>query len=246
MVGLGGLAFVVATSSLLGTVVLRSPHTHDHISASLSPGYGRTPLDSVEAVDLPAVLADLPDFTFPEAAPAVLASFRVAAPPAPQAGGVAHTTGDEHSPAEHGIVDQEPPIVTSGEVSGTEPRSGSNGEVGGTEPQAVPEAPPVQQIVPEEPPVQQITFSQFEYGFDPARIELQVRVPVELTVANEGDQVHGIWIPDYAISDDIRSGKTKTFTFTPEETGRIRYTCSYNLCGTEDEHAQMKGFITVK
>lgn len=98
----------------------------------------------------------------------------------------------------------------------------------------------------QQPQVRKLTLTQFEFGFDPSRVELQVGVPVELTVSNEGDQVHGIWIPEYAISADIRSGKSKTFLFTPEQSGRIRFTCSYNLCGTEEEHAKMSGFITVK
>lgn len=98
----------------------------------------------------------------------------------------------------------------------------------------------------QQPPTQKLTLTTSEFGFDPSRVELQVGVPVELTVLNDGDQVHGIWIPDYAISADIRSGKSKTFTFTPEQSGRIRFTCNYNLCGTEEEHAQMTGFITVK
>ncbi|MEE8442159.1 MAG: cupredoxin domain-containing protein [Dehalococcoidia bacterium] len=197
LIGFGGVAFVVVTASLLSTIVLRDPQTHDHIAASLRAGYDRTPLDSVGATNLPAILVDLPDFSFP--APPVVA----AAP-----------TGESNSEATH-IADEEQ----------------SDGEEG---------------IPTEEPQVQKITLRQFEFGFGPERIELAVGVPVELTVMNEGDQVHGIWIPDFAISEDIRSGKTKVFTFTPEEAARFRFTCSYNLCGTDEEHAQMKGFITVK
>lgn len=197
MIGFGGMAFVVVTVSLLSAIVMCGPQTHDHIAASLRASYDRTPLDFVEASDLTTILVDLPEFSFPEPVQVV------AVPPVPQAADMAHMPGDEHSPAEHGIVAQELQV-------------------------------------------QKITLRQFEFGFAPDRIELQVGVPVELTVVNEGDQVHGIWIPDFALSDDIRSGKTKVFTFIPEKTGRIRFTCSYNLCGTEEEHAQMKGFITVK
>jgi heme/copper-type cytochrome/quinol oxidase subunit 2 len=93
---------------------------------------------------------------------------------------------------------------------------------------------------------QKVTLVESEYQFEPARIELKAGAPVELTLKNEGKQVHGLWIPDFAIMDDVRSGKSKTFTFIPEKPGRYRHTCSYNLCGTDEEHARMKGFITVK
>jgi heme/copper-type cytochrome/quinol oxidase subunit 2 len=197
MVGVSGLVFVVVTSSLLSAVIVRSPQTHDHIARSLRHDYARTPLDSVEAADLPAILADLPEFSFPDLVKVAAAQ----GPPA--AGETAHTAGDEHNLAEHATATQQLQMQT-------------------------------------------ITLRQSEYGFDPDRVELQAGVPVELTVTNEGEQVHGIWVPDLAIMEDIRSGKTKVFTFTPEKAGRIPFTCSYNLCGTEEEHAQMKGFITVR
>ncbi len=111
----------------------------------------------------------------------------------------------------------------------------TNGEVNGAADSAV-----ARQAQP-----QLVNLVEYEFGFDMDRIKVQAGVPVELSVTNEGDQVHGIWIPDLAIMDDIRSGKSKVFKFTPEKPGRFRFTCSYNLCGTEEEHAQMKGFIEV-
>lgn len=91
----------------------------------------------------------------------------------------------------------------------------------------------------------QVMLNTLEYAIDPSRVELAAGTPVELTVMNEGSQVHGIWIPDFGIKQNIRSGKTKEFTFTPEQVGRVRFECSYNLCGTPEEHAQMTGYFTV-
>lgn len=90
-----------------------------------------------------------------------------------------------------------------------------------------------------------ITVRQFEFGYDPIQIELEAGASVELTVVNEGNQVHGIWIPELGISEDIRSGRSMTFTFVVEKAGRIRFGCNYSLCGSEEEHAQMDGEIVV-
>ncbi len=198
MVGFGGLAFVVATSSLLSAVIVRSPQTHDHIASSLSPEYIRTSLDSIGPADLTAIIADLPRFSFPEPPQLVAASALFSA-------SSAEGSGDQTAP-----------------VNGT-----------------------VESTAQQQPKVQEIAFDQFEFEFSQERIELKVGVPVKLTLTNQGDQVQGLWIPEFAIMADIRSGKNKEFTFIPEKSGRFRFTCSYNLCGTEEEHAQMKGYIIV-
>lgn len=93
--------------------------------------------------------------------------------------------------------------------------------------------------------VQKIVLKQTEYGFDIPEVRLTPGVPVELVVVNEGKQVHGIWVPDFAISQEIRSGKSRSFSFTPKTPGRIRFTCSYNLCGTDEEHARMVGYFVI-
>lgn len=93
--------------------------------------------------------------------------------------------------------------------------------------------------------VQRVVLTQMEYGFDIPEVRLKPGVPVELVVVNVGKQVHGIWVPDFAISEEIRSGKTRTFKFTPKTAGRIRFTCSYNLCGTDEEHARMVGYFVI-
>lgn len=113
---------------------------------------------------------------------------------------------------------------------------GGHGEMGGM-------AAPVDSGPAE---VQKVTLTQKEFGFTPDRLTLKVGVPVELTLKNEGEQVHGLWIPEFGISDEVRKGRSEVFKFTPEKPGRIRYVCSYNLCGTEEEHARMVGFVTVR
>lgn len=183
-VGYASMTFILVVPIILGTVIMRSPRTHDHISNTLRSGYTRTPLDNIEATDLDITLADLPRFSFAEWSPP-------------------RSAGDE--------------IVS---------RPDAESDTKATE-------------------VMKITMRQFEYGLDVDAVELKVGVPVELTVVNDGDQVHGIWIPDFAISDDLRSGKTKVFEFTPEKTGRIRFSCNYNLCGTDEEHAKMAGSFIV-
>lgn len=101
-------------------------------------------------------------------------------------------------------------------------------------------------LMPAAEEVQEVTLVETEYGIGPDRVEVRVGVPVVLTVINEGDQVHGLWLPEVGIAEDIRSGKSQTFRFTPEKPGRFRYMCSYALCGTDEEHARMVGFLTVR
>jgi heme/copper-type cytochrome/quinol oxidase subunit 2 len=110
---------------------------------------------------------------------------------------------------------------------------------------------------PEGGEVQRITLIETEYAIAPDMGEmmtgmidegltLKLGVPVELTVTNEGKQTHGLWMADFGIYEDIRSGKTAVFKFTPDKPGRFRFTCSYSLCGSEEEHARMVGFLTVQ
>ena len=94
--------------------------------------------------------------------------------------------------------------------------------------------------------VQKIALATSEYAIAPANLEVKAGVPVELTVTNEGKQVHGVWMPEFGIAQDIRPGKTQVFKFTPDKPGRFRYVCSYNLCGTDEQHARMVGFMTVR
>ena len=94
--------------------------------------------------------------------------------------------------------------------------------------------------------VQKMTLTESEYAIAPDRLTLKVGVPVELTVANAGKQAHGLWMPEFGIAQDIRSGKTQVFRFTPDTPGRFRYVCSYSLCGTEAEHGRMVGFLSVQ
>lgn len=107
-------------------------------------------------------------------------------------------------------------------------------------------AAPAQGGAGQQADIQKITLTESEYGIEPARLTLKVGVPVELTVMNTGKQVHGIWIPEFGIAEDIRSGKTKVFRFTPDKPGRLRYVCSYSLCGTEEQHGKMVGFLTIE
>lgn len=101
------------------------------------------------------------------------------------------------------------------------------------------------QVAAAEQEAQEAEIVQTEFAITPDRLTLKVGVPVEMTVKNEGKQVHGLWMPDFGIAEDIRSGRTEVFRFTPDKPGRFRYTCSYSLCGTEKQHAQMAGFLTV-
>lgn len=107
-------------------------------------------------------------------------------------------------------------------------------------------AAPAQSQAGTQADIQKITLTESEYGIEPARLTLKIGVPVELTVVNTGKQVHGIWIPEFGIAEDIRSGKTKVFRFTPDKPGRVRYVCSYSLCGTEEQHGKMVGFLTIE
>jgi len=105
---------------------------------------------------------------------------------------------------------------------------------------------PAQREAGKQADIQKITLTEREYGIEPARLTLKVGVPVELTVVNQGKQVHGLWMPEFGIAEDIRSGKTKVFRFTPDKPGRFRYVCSYSLCGTEEQHGKMVGFLTIE
>jgi heme/copper-type cytochrome/quinol oxidase subunit 2 len=107
-------------------------------------------------------------------------------------------------------------------------------------------AAPAQSETGEQTDIQKITLTEREYGIEPTRLTLKMGVRVELTVVNHGKQVHGIWMPEFGIAEDIRSGKTKVFRFTPDKPGRFRYVCSYSLCGTEEQHGKMVGFLIIQ
>lgn len=255
-VGLLGFIAVVSMASLLSVVIIRNPQTHDNLSNSLQPDYFRTSLDSVVQRDLATTLADLPAFPFPE--PGVASAAASGEPTAP--------SGREFVVAGDGA---------NSRISELDTGTSAQRQVGGSmtpvleETQDTPDLPVLPGVESGQthhlinpPPhlpagvapesaesrkteTQSISVIATEYAFEPGRIEAKAKVPVELHVKNEGEEGHGIWLPDFGIKGNIRAFKSHTFSFTPDAPGRYQFECSDKLCGTDEEHNQMTGFILI-
>jgi heme/copper-type cytochrome/quinol oxidase subunit 2 len=81
-----------------------------------------------------------------------------------------------------------------------------------------------------------------KYEFDPARIEVKVGEPVEITFKSL-DTKHGFAQKDLKIAKvTFTKDKPATVTFTPEKAGTYPFKCA-RFCGFG--HGKMKGEIVV-
>jgi cytochrome c oxidase subunit 2 len=89
---------------------------------------------------------------------------------------------------------------------------------------------------------QKITVTAKKYEFSPAKIEVKVGQPVELTFQSE-DTKHGFECKELGIEKVVfDKDKPETVTFTPEKPGTYEFKCA-KFCGMG--HGKMKGSIVV-
>ena len=87
-----------------------------------------------------------------------------------------------------------------------------------------------------------ITVKAKKYEFDPARIEVTVGQPVEITFASE-DTKHGFACKELGLEKvEFEKDKPQTVRFTPDKAGTFPFKCAH-FCGFG--HGKMKGEIVV-
>jgi cytochrome c oxidase subunit 2 len=87
---------------------------------------------------------------------------------------------------------------------------------------------------------------RFGYPDDGNGISKELHVPLGHEVEFEmhsQDVPHGFWVPEWAIKEDIESGKATFATATPDKAGTFQVVCS-ELCGIE--HFNMTAKIVVE
>jgi cytochrome c oxidase subunit 2 len=91
-------------------------------------------------------------------------------------------------------------------------------------------------------PARKITVTAKKYEFSPARIEMKVGEPVEITLQAE-DTTHGFTCKELGIDKVVaEQGKPQTFVVTPQKAGTYKFKCA-KWCGFG--HGKMKGEIVV-
>lgn len=81
------------------------------------------------------------------------------------------------------------------------------------------------------PVTQNVTISITSRGYSPDFIRTKAGVPLTLTVTNVDSYscASAFRIPSYNISANLAPGQSKTFTITPDRSGRIPFSCSMGM-----------------
>jgi hypothetical protein len=68
-------------------------------------------------------------------------------------------------------------------------------------------------------------------GFEPARVKVTRGQPLKLVVTRTTDETcaKDIVVPDQNIEAELPLGKPVTLSFTPKQSGEIRYSCAMNM-----------------
>ena len=91
-------------------------------------------------------------------------------------------------------------------------------------------------------PARKITVTAKKYEFSPARIEMKVGEPVEITLQAE-DHEHGFTCKDLGVEKVVvDKGQSQSFVVTPTKAGTYEFKCA-KWCGFG--HGKMKGEIVV-
>lgn len=98
---------------------------------------------------------------------------------------------------------------------------------------------------------QEVVMTAKSYSFSPARVIVQVGVPVELRITKSGMTPHNFTINDSASGLDIKqklsSSKPTVIAFTPEKKGEFPFFCSVKLpFGKSHRDKGMQGVLTVR
>lgn len=98
---------------------------------------------------------------------------------------------------------------------------------------------------------QEVVMTAKSYSFLPARIVVQVGVPVELIITKSGMTPHNFTIGDSAsgleIKQKLSSSKPVRIVFTPEKKGEFAFFCSVKLPFAKSHRDKgMQGVLVVK
>lgn len=84
------------------------------------------------------------------------------------------------------------------------------------------------------------------YSINPARLELTVGVPVNLTFTNGGEQQHDLVIEGLDVAfDAIGGGESATMMFTPTEAGEYPMYCTIGVSPLSHRERGMAGTVVV-
>lgn len=86
-----------------------------------------------------------------------------------------------------------------------------------------------------------VTLQAKEMTFDLTTIEAGVNQPITLTYVNEGLIDHAFAVEGLVEEQKVKSGETRSFTFTPTRVGAFKYYCTI----PGHEMAGMTGTLTV-
>jgi cytochrome c oxidase subunit 2 len=84
-------------------------------------------------------------------------------------------------------------------------------------------------------------FQYLDYGIVSTELKLPVGQQIDLQMTSR-DVIHGFWIPEFRVKQDLLPGRTTDLRITPTMIGSYKVSCSV-LCGTK--HAYMEGKVNV-
>lgn len=77
-------------------------------------------------------------------------------------------------------------------------------------------------------------------SIDPQTITVLKDEDVKLKIISNDNKTHGFYLPDYEISETVKSGETQTISFKATKTGTFEYSCNINCS------SGIKGNLIVK
>jgi cytochrome c oxidase subunit II len=84
-------------------------------------------------------------------------------------------------------------------------------------------------------------FQYPDYGLVTTELNLPVGQQIDLLLTSR-DVIHGFWVPEFRVKQDLVPGRTNELRITPTLIGEYKVRCSV-LCGTK--HAYMEGKVNV-
>lgn len=102
---------------------------------------------------------------------------------------------------------------------------------------------PASESAPESAPaIVSIAVTAKQFDFSPSVVTVNKGDTVRLTVTSV-DVTHGLAIPAFGVSENLRPGETVTVEFTADKAGEFPFFCSV-FCG--EGHGQMRGTLIVR
>ncbi len=91
-------------------------------------------------------------------------------------------------------------------------------------------------------PVKEFTMTAKQWEFSPETITVDKGDTVRLNVTSV-DVEHGIAIPDFNVSENLRPGRTVVIEFVADKVGQFSFFCNV-YCGVD--HGAMRGTLVVR